>query len=370
MSEVVKLFGSRVTPAERAELEVEVKKMNPAMNENEAEVMTELLVKMGPKVSAEEVKEVSELVQDPRSDIRSDNVEAISEMANEIQTELKPADIKTIAKMVTKAGPQLTMREMQMISRMAPQQKSDMKKPSMKDVAMIANIVAEVGPRISNSEATLISMMTKSKNEDEGEEIAEIVASMGKVVTASEEKVVKMEVKKMIPSMKENEAEVMTKILVAMGPEVLPEEVKEVAELVLEDSHSLNIDSGNVEEIIEMAKEIETELEPAEVQSMASLIGKAGPHLTMREMQMISRMMAQKSGIKPKLKDVAMMGKIGNIQYSSAEFYMKKLAKLCFLRTPSNLTIFFVHEECLFQNYKVSNFDSCRRLLTVNGNFR
>ena len=332
MSEVVKLFGSRVTPAERAELEVEVKKMNPAMNENEAEVMTELLVKMGPKVSAEEVKEVSELVQDPRSDIRSDNVEAISEMANEIQTELKPADIKTIAKMVTKAGPQLTMREMQMISRMAPQQKSDMKKPSMKDVAMIANIVAEVGPRISNSEATLISMMTKSKNqenEDEEEEIAEIVASMGKVVTASEEKVVKMEVKKMIPSMKENEAEVMTKILVAMGPEVLPEEVKEVAELVLEDSHSLNIDSGNVEEIIEMAKEIETELEPAEVQSMASLIGKAGPHLTMREMQMISRMMAQKSGIKPKLKDVAMMGKIGNIQYSSAEFYMKKLAKLC-----------------------------------------
>ena len=40
LSEVVRLFGSRVTSAERAELEVEVKKMNPTMNENEAEGKT------------------------------------------------------------------------------------------------------------------------------------------------------------------------------------------------------------------------------------------------------------------------------------------------------------------------------------------
>ena len=63
LSEVVSIFGTRVAPAEEAELKAEVEKAMPALNDNQAEVMTQLLIQMGPEIEPKAIVELSEMVE-------------------------------------------------------------------------------------------------------------------------------------------------------------------------------------------------------------------------------------------------------------------------------------------------------------------
>ena len=51
-------FFSLSNPAEEAELKTEVKKALPDLNDNQAEVMTQVLVQMGPEIEPETIVEV------------------------------------------------------------------------------------------------------------------------------------------------------------------------------------------------------------------------------------------------------------------------------------------------------------------------
>ena len=110
LSEVVKLFGTRVTPTERAELEVEVEKADPILTENQIEVMTQLLVEMGPNIDPETIKEMAHMVEDPTLDIRADNVKDIAQMVQQLAVTLEPQELKTVANMMKKVGPDVSIR--------------------------------------------------------------------------------------------------------------------------------------------------------------------------------------------------------------------------------------------------------------------
>ena len=54
----IPIFFSLSNPAEEAELKTEVKKALPDLNDNQAEVMTQVLVQMGPEIEPETIVEV------------------------------------------------------------------------------------------------------------------------------------------------------------------------------------------------------------------------------------------------------------------------------------------------------------------------
>lgn len=118
LSEVVSIFGTRVAPAEEAELKAEVEKAMPALNDNQAEVMTQLLIQMGPEIEPKAIVELSEMVEKSNSlDVRADNVEEVVNMVNKIDAILEKNEVKTLVDMVKKVGPTMSHREMQMITR-------------------------------------------------------------------------------------------------------------------------------------------------------------------------------------------------------------------------------------------------------------
>ena len=304
IAKVVASVGERVTKSEEKMVKMEVKKMNPAIDENEAEVMTKVLVAIGPDVSPEEVKEVADLVQDPSSDIDTNNIEDVVEMANEIDTELEPAEVKTMANLIEKAGPHLTMREMQMISRMTAQ-KTGGPKASVKEVAMLAKIVDEVGPNLSDTDATLISLMTKAKsdgdkaagNDNLGEAVVETVSKMGNTITEPEKQVIIEVIQNVtahqIPPV---EAEMMAEVIQKAGTDISAEKVEMLAEVVVQAD---NIDTPekmkNVTEIVEDM--VTVQIEATEVMTVANvmehMMGGAQKVMTASEGMEVARVTQQ-----------------------------------------------------------------------------
>ena len=242
LSQVVKLFGMRVTPTEKAELEVEVKKAAPEMNESQAEVMTQMLVEMGPEVPAQEIEEMAEMIADPSLDIRADNVKKVVEMAKKSEAVMEAEEIKDMADMMKKIGPNLSRREMHMITRMTGLKQ--------RDAMRMAQVIQEIGPVITDNEANLISMMTKLDEpvsmEPEmsvGEAVAKEIEKMGEAITNAEKKVVIEAIVNATAAVaepvSEKEAEIVAEVIQEVGPEITPEKIEKLT-VAVQDSNSID----------------------------------------------------------------------------------------------------------------------------------
>jgi hypothetical protein len=342
MADVVKLFGDLVAPAEKAELKQQVEKIDPKMTDDEAEVMTQILIEIGPQIKPEAIMEIANAVTDNSVNVNPDNVKEVSDKVAKFSLELTAKEVKMIADMVEKLGPNLSLREMQMIARRGKE--SGIEDLEMNDIEMVAEIADIIGS-ISESEAALLAIMSdamadskdgdsaQALTEEAADTMANVLANMGEAITDPEVKVINEILKAVDSTMTDKEAEVMAEVIQQLGSKVSVSNLEIIAETV---KNSEAIDTGEeveqiaaiVEEmskpqgvmeisiVMEMMEKMDTpiDISAGDMVTIARLAKQAGADVTPKDVEAINEI-AHKVLDQPLTKgDMAMIELIATVQ--------------------------------------------------------
>ena len=281
--EVISTMGNAITEPEKLVIQETIQNVTgDDLTGTQAEMMAEVIQMAGPDVSAEKVEILAEVVVKANEIDTSEKMKNVTEIIEDKLSELplQAAEIMTVANVVGHMGmigsKTMTLSEEMEVVSVSQQLGAEV---SRKEVEAVNEIMEVAGESLSMEDAELVEVVSKVLQEEkkaageivnlkkgDAEHLADMMSSPGGSLMDAPTVATMLE-KMMEEKKAKDKVEVMAQILVEISPNVSPQNVTEVAKLVIVEDKTSDVTMQDVKSMANVARQLNTELSFKEVKN-------------------------------------------------------------------------------------------------------
>ena len=284
--EVISTMGNAITEPEKLVIQETIQNVTgDDLTGTQAEMMAEVIQMAGPDVSAEKVEILAEVVVKANEIDTSEKMKNVTEIIEDKLSELplQAAEIMTVANVVGHMGMMgsktMTLSEEMEVVSVSQQLGAEV---SRKEVEAVNEIMEVAGESLSMEDAELVEVVSKVLQEEkkaaeivnlkkgDAEHLADMMSSPGGSLMDAPTVATMLE-KMMEEKKAKDKVEVMAQILVEISPNVSPQNVTEVAKLVIVEDQTSDVTMQDVKSMANVARQLNTELSFKEVKAIAEV---------------------------------------------------------------------------------------------------
>ena len=284
--EVISTMGNAITEPEKLVIQETIQNVTgDDLTGTQAEMMAEVIQMAGPDVSAEKVEILAEVVVKANEIDTSEKMKNVTEIIEDKLSELplQAAEIMTVANVVGHMGMMgsktMTLSEEMEVVSVSQQLGAEV---SRKEVEAVNEIMEVAGESLSMEDAELVEVVSKVLQEEkkaaeivnlkkgDAEHLADMMSSPGGSLMDAPTVATMLE-KMMEEKKAKDKVEVMAQILVEISPNVSPQNVTEVAKLVIVEDKTSDVTMQDVKSMANVARQLNTELSFKEVKAIAEV---------------------------------------------------------------------------------------------------
>ena len=284
--EVISTMGNAITEPEKLVIQETIQNVTgDDLTGTQAEMMAEVIQMAGPDVSAEKVEILAEVVVKANEIDTSEKMKNVTEIIEDKLSELplQAAEIMTVANVVGHMGmigsKTMTLSEEMEVVSVSQQLGAEV---SRKEVEAVNEIMEVAGESLSMEDAELVEVVSKVLQEEkkaaeivnlkkgDAEHLADMMSSPGGSLMDAPTVATMLE-KMMEEKKSKDKVEVMAQILVEISPNVSPQNVTEVAKLVIVEDKTSDVTMQDVKSMANVARQLNTELSFKEVKAIAEV---------------------------------------------------------------------------------------------------
>ena len=284
--EVISTMGNAITEPEKLVIQETIQNVTgDDLTGTQAEMMAEVIQMAGPDVSAEKVEILAEVVVKANEIDTSEKMKNVTEIIEDKLSELplQAAEIMTVANVVGHMGmigsKTMTLSEEMEVVSVSQQLGAEV---SRKEVEAVNEIMEVAGESLSMEDAELVEVVSKVLQEEkkaaeivnlkkgDAEHLADMMSSPGGSLMDAPTVATMLE-KMMEEKKAKDKVEVMAQILVEISPNVSPQNVTEVAKLVIVEDQTSDVTMQDVKSMANVARQLNTELSFKEVKAIAEV---------------------------------------------------------------------------------------------------
>ena len=284
--EVISTMGNAITEPEKLVIQETIQNVTgDDLTGTQAEMMAEVIQMAGPDVSAEKVEILAEVVVKANEIDTSEKMKNVTEIIEDKLSELplQAAEIMTVANVVGHMGmigsKTMTLSEEMEVVSVSQQLGAEV---SRKEVEAVNEIMEVAGESLSMEDAELVEVVSKVLQEEkkaaeivnlkkgDAEHLADMMSSPGGSLMDAPTVATMLE-KMMEEKKAKDKVEVMAQILVEISPNVSPQNVTEVAKLVIVEDKTSDVTMQDVKSMANVARQLNTELSFKEVKAIAEV---------------------------------------------------------------------------------------------------
>ena len=284
--EVISTMGNAITEPEKLVIQETIQNVTgDDLTGTQAEMMAEVIQMAGPDVSAEKVEILAEVVVKANEIDTSEKMKNVTEIIEDKLSELplQAAEIMTVANVVGHMGMMgsktMTLSEEMEVVSVSQQLGAEV---SRKEVEAVNEIMEVAGESLSMEDAELVEVVSKVLQEEkkaaeivnlkkgDAEHLADMMSSPGGSLMDAPTVATMLE-KMMEEKKSKDKVEVMAQILVEISPNVSPQNVTEVAKLVIVEDKTSDVTMQDVKSMANVARQLNTELSFKEVKAIAEV---------------------------------------------------------------------------------------------------
>ena len=284
--EVISTMGNAITEPEKLVIQETIQNVTgDDLTGTQAEMMAEVIQMAGPDVSAEKVEILAEVVVKANEIDTSEKMKNVTEIIEDKLSELplQAAEIMTVANVVGHMGMMgsktMTLSEEMEVVSVSQQLGAEV---SRQEVEAVNEIMEVAGESLSMEDAELVEVVSKVLQEEkkaaeivnlkkgDAEHLADMMSSPGGSLMDAPTVATMLE-KMMEEKKAKDKVEVMAQILVEISPNVSPQNVTEVAKLVIVEDKTSDVTMQDVKSMANVARQLNTELSFKEVKAIAEV---------------------------------------------------------------------------------------------------
>ena len=284
--EVISTMGNAITEPEKLVIQETIQNVTgDDLTGTQAEMMAEVIQMAGPDVSAEKVEILAEVVVKANEIDTSEKMKNVTEIIEDKLSELplQAAEIMTVANVVGHMGmigsKTMTLSEEMEVVSVSQQLGAEV---SRQEVEAVNEIMEVAGESLSMEDAELVEVVSKVLQEEkkaaeivnlkkgDAEHLADMMSSPGGSLMDAPTVATMLE-KMMEEKKAKDKVEVMAQILVEISPNVSPQNVTEVAKLVIVEDKTSDVTMQDVKSMANVARQLNTELSFKEVKAIAEV---------------------------------------------------------------------------------------------------
>ena len=284
--EVISTMGNAITEPEKLVIQETIQNVTgDDLTGTQAEMMAEVIQMAGPDVSAEKVEILAEVVVKANEIDTSEKMKNVTEIIEDKLSELplQAAEIMTVANVVGHMGMMgsktMTLSEEMEVVSVSQQLGAEV---SRQEVEAVNEIMEVAGESLSMEDAELVEVVSKVLQEEkkaaeivnlkkgDAEHLADMMSSPGGSLMDAPTVATMLE-KMMEEKKSKDKVEVMAQILVEISPNVSPQNVTEVAKLVIVEDKTSDVTMQDVKSMANVARQLNTELSFKEVKAIAEV---------------------------------------------------------------------------------------------------
>ena len=284
--EVISTMGNAITEPEKLVIQETIQNVTgDDLTGTQAEMMAEVIQMAGPDVSAEKVEILAEVVVKANEIDTSEKMKNVTEIIEDKLSELplQAAEIMTVANVVGHMGmigsKTMTLSEEMEVVSVSQQLGAEV---SRQEVEAVNEIMEVAGESLSMEDAELVEVVSKVLQEEkkaaeivnlkkgDAEHLADMMSSPGGSLMDAPTVATMLE-KMMEEKKSKDKVEVMAQILVEISPNVSPQNVTEVAKLVIVEDKTSDVTMQDVKSMANVARQLNTELSFKEVKAIAEV---------------------------------------------------------------------------------------------------
>ena len=284
--EVISTMGNAITEPEKLVIQETIQNVTgDDLTGTQAEMMAEVIQMAGPDVSAEKVEILAEVVVKANEIDTSEKMKNVTEIIEDKLSELplQAAEIMTVANVVGHMGmigsKTMTLSEEMEVVSVSQQLGAEV---SRQEVEAVNEIMEVAGESLSMEDAELVEVVSKVLQEEkkaaeivnlkkgDAEHLADMMSSPGGSLMDAPTVATMLE-KMMEEKKAKDKVEVMAQILVEISPNVSPQNVTEVAKLVIVEDKTSDVTMEDVKSMANVARQLNTELSFKEVKAIAEV---------------------------------------------------------------------------------------------------
>ena len=285
--EVISTMGNAITEPEKLVIQETIQNVTgDDLTGTQAEMMAEVIQMAGPDVSAEKVEILAEVVVKANEIDTSEKMKNVTEIIEDKLSELplQAAEIMTVANVVGHMGmigsKTMTLSEEMEVVSVSQQLGAEV---SRQEVEAVNEIMEVAGESLSMEDAELVEVVSKVLQEEKKaageivnlkkgdvEHLADMMSSPGGSLMDAPTVATMLE-KMMEEKKAKDKVEVMAQILVEISPNVSPQNVTEVAKLVIVEDKTSDVTMQDVKSMANVARQLNTELSFKEVKAIAEV---------------------------------------------------------------------------------------------------